>query len=527
MHQIVMINEHAGALPAITLFRLKRVDAPGKWAVDGVMLPESKAGGGGTGRKLPKKMTTKKHLSAQNEVTAKYEDAESLERATVYPNCKRFVVSCTFRQPSEVVTAGAQCGKLCGTVQTLMFANREAYVKGLDDVIAQPKLSLKQEFSRDAGWFDWQGTRHTLKQVWAYVNGPAVAALNGPGVRDENNVGMKPEQFMKRANAFIEDARRAFIEGNTDLSGGDDPALLLLDEADAYLTIDETLAVRLYSGPAYQPINDFLREIGKLSKTDYRVEIARNERLTFAATTRHLCDGIRKLADVTREEAAGKTLYRAVRGELPPAFWDRDQQGLISATDVAFMSTSRNQRTPLNYMAGELNVLWELEASAPSDDAYHRGADISMLSQYAHEDEVLFPPCTMMIVVPPRMALGSPAGSTPNPKLTTTIQGSRQESVASLSVNEHDGLGLRWERIGDDERDVRIEVDMCNKLSAALGVGKLVFERDEFESFGVEGIRPNCYIEGADGYDYAPVGELIDAGRARQWKRIRVRPCFV
>jgi hypothetical protein len=38
-------------------------------------------------------------------------------------------------------------------------------------------------------------------------------------------------------------------------------------------------------------------------------------------------------------------------------------------------------------MSRDFNVLWQLEASEPSDDAYHRGADISMLSQYAHEDE--------------------------------------------------------------------------------------------------------------------------------------------
>ena len=31
----------------------------------------------------------------------------------------------------------------------------------------------------------------------------------------------------------------------------------------AYLTLEEVLAVRLYSGPAYQPINEFLRQIGQ------------------------------------------------------------------------------------------------------------------------------------------------------------------------------------------------------------------------------------------------------------------------
>jgi hypothetical protein len=44
------------------------------------------------------------------------------------------------------------------------------------------------------------------------------------------------------------------------------------------------------------------------------------------------------------------------------------------------------------------NVLWRLQCRAESDAAYHRGADISMLSQYAGEREVLFPPCTMLVL---------------------------------------------------------------------------------------------------------------------------------
>jgi len=61
--------------------------------------------------------------------------------------------------------------------------------------------------------------------------------------------------------------------------------------------------VRLYSGPAFQPINAFLREIGKLTG-EFRHHMARHRELTFAATTRHLCRAIRKLADVTRDKVS-------------------------------------------------------------------------------------------------------------------------------------------------------------------------------------------------------------------------------
>ena len=59
---------------------------------------------------------------------------------------------------------------------------------------------------------------------------------------------------------------------------------------------------------------------------------------------------------------------------------------------MAFMSTSRNRITPIEYMGSGKNVLWELRPEKQSDAAYHRGADIKMLSQFAMEDEVLFPP---------------------------------------------------------------------------------------------------------------------------------------
>ena len=61
---------------------------------------------------------------------------------------------------------------------------------------------------------------------------------------------------------------------------------------------------------------------------------------------------------------------------------------------MAFMSTSRIRQTPIDYMSSEGadNVLWVLKQSSETDDGYHSGADISMLSQFEAEKEILFPP---------------------------------------------------------------------------------------------------------------------------------------
>lgn len=55
---------------------------------------------------------------------------------------------------------------------------------------------------------------------------------------------------------------------------------------------------------------------------------------------------------------------------------------------------------------GAHNLLWQLRPRPPFNigawrergTTFCRGADISLLSQFSYEDEVLFPPCTMLIV---------------------------------------------------------------------------------------------------------------------------------
>jgi hypothetical protein len=63
------------------------------------------------------------------------------------------------------------------------------------------------------------------------------------------------------------------------------------------------------------------------------------------------------------------------------------------------MSTSRSKETPVKFLDPEgTNVLWRLNTRAPDDAGYHYGADISELSQFQGEREVLFPPYTMLKV---------------------------------------------------------------------------------------------------------------------------------
>lgn len=345
----------------------------------------------------------------------------------VYPNQRLLVVTATYRPPRKgLQMANEGGGKICGAAVTLRYGSRDEYIKGLTDIISLPVLTMEQEFERDMSWTDWQGATFTLRDEWAYVNGPAQSLTSTPGERDANNAGKLPADFLAQVNADIRTRRSKAAQAG----------MAQLPEEHAYLTLDEVLAVRLYSGPCYQPINAFLRAVGQLSG-HFRRHTARDPAVTFTATVAHMCRAIRKLASVTTPAEASKPLYRGVRGELPRAFWVPDSQGMVAAVDVAFMSTSRNRQTPIQYMDSDAsNVLWVLKAKQQSDAAYHRGADIKSLSQFAHEDEVLFPPCSMLEALPiakPRSPPKSSPTPPPPPKAANHLATDAAEAVGKAT----------------------------------------------------------------------------------------------
>jgi len=347
-------QQTSGAFPPNTLFRLKEIKPAGSWLAP---------------------------------------DGETR------PGVDLLVVTATFKALS-VASIGANGGKMADHEIWLQYAAQKAFIEGLDDIIARPLLTLEQEFTRDYEWTDFKGASYTLREEWEYVNGPAFPSTDKTpgGTRDKDNGGVTLQQFCDRINDHIAN-RRVELKRV-------DPYALMPSEVNAFLTREEVLAVRLYSGPAYQVVNNFLRAMGKLSEISsytmggFRRMLAAQPDVTYTATVSHLCRAIRKLSAITLPEEAELPLYRFVRGELPDSFWVRAELGLICATDPAFMTTSRNRSITSQYMseAGP-NVLWSLRPSRETDTGFHHGADISLLSQFAGENEVLFPPCTMLQVI--------------------------------------------------------------------------------------------------------------------------------
>ncbi|KAJ1433195.1 hypothetical protein B484DRAFT_429616 [Ochromonadaceae sp. CCMP2298] len=306
----------------------------------------------------------------------------------VFVKQKLLVVTATYRSPlPSTYNESGSGGKLCGAVTTLAYGDRGVFVAGLDALVpSKPPLTMSMEFDRDDQWTDWRGESYSLREEWAYVTGVA-RTKHGctPGCRDALNDGLTLDDFCARANVFVS-SRREKGWG------------VAMSEEAAFLSPDEVIAVRLYTGPCYVQINTFLRQIAACSGL-HRRALASHPMHSFAATCLHLAAAVRKFSSVATAEESSAPLYRGVRGELKTSFWTPDELGLVCAVDTAFMSCSKHRKTPINYMTPHgPNVLWALQTASESDVAYHNGADISLLSQFADEGEVLFPPCTMLVV---------------------------------------------------------------------------------------------------------------------------------
>lgn len=335
--------------PPFTLFRLRKVYKPGEWtAPDGLT-----------------------------------------------PNCRLLVVTATYKFPEPAAACETQdTSKWCETAELLSYGSRSTFIRGLTDVLDRPTLTMFDEWNRPISWKDRRGIKYTCAEEWDYaINAAKMKEHCTPGIRDKNNDGKTPDKFLEEIN---KDIMEFFVFHGDKITVDEDGKEVLAENKHALMNKEEVLSVRLYTGPGFQPINDFLRQIEKLSGP-MRVAVAKSPAFSFSATISRLCHAIRKLAAIS-PPLQNQKLYRGVRGDLPRTFWAEDEQGMICAVDGGFASTSKKQLTVEKYLGRGNNIMWEIKTEPESDAGYHCGADVSKLSQFAEEEEVLFPPCTLFEV---------------------------------------------------------------------------------------------------------------------------------
>lgn len=147
---------------------------------------------------------------------------------------------------------------------------------------------------------------------------------------------------------------------------------------------EELLGGRLYTGPMYEKYNLVLR-----SRSGVAALMARRQEVCQGneyATTLHAINSC--VAKLSKLSAAGGKVWRGFCGAtLPPSFWEPSADGVLGGVEFGFSSTTTARAQAVHYSKGAASTIFEMSVGMVD-----RGADVSWLSQYPHEKEVLYPP---------------------------------------------------------------------------------------------------------------------------------------
>ena len=138
------------------------------------------------------------------------------------------------------------------------------------------------------------------------------------------------------------------------------------------------LALRLYSTATYKSINGPLRDTQRTGPHP------------LAITVSFVDEGVRRLRAIGAQASgaiAQEDLWRGMRNaEMPDEFLK------LGGTELAPMSTTTSLQVAMEYSASKNALILRLNTSSFME----RGADISFLSAFPTEKEVLYPPLTFL-----------------------------------------------------------------------------------------------------------------------------------
>ena len=134
----------------------------------------------------------------------------------------------------------------------------------------------------------------------------------------------------------------------------------------------EVVCIRLYSGPTFKSYNDTSRNQVKGK---------------YSTTIALLASGLIKLSKITK---ACKVFRGISGGQLPDSFYKPNIFNVKGGIERGFMSTTTVLNEAAKFLKeGRIGVVYEMNMGM-----IDRGADVSVMSQYPHQREMLFAPLT-------------------------------------------------------------------------------------------------------------------------------------
>ena len=208
---------------------------------------------------------------------------------------------------------------------------------------------------------------------------------------------------------------------------------------------------------------------------------------TYTTSLHVINSSIVKLGKITK----ACKVYRGIsKGTLPDDFWRRNALNVRGGVEFGFMSTTRDLQTARFYALSQSKVgmIFEIEQGMVD-----RGADLSWLSQYPHEKEILFGPLTgleMLVHQPALYGPGDHAGVSWQLGFVYVADDQGARTVRLTSVNAAhaeqlkatlDELGLRY--VCTDETH-KVRASSSEEPGAPAALYETAAERSRHDAYG-------------------------------------------
>ena len=322
----------------------------------------------------------------------------------------------------DLVASLLQQSRLLQPVRSLGFGTHAEFTSGLSSIIGEPPQSnlfdaLEREHtaSKDSDssfLVERIGMTTTSRTEWFYVTqgtADGLVSLNLTEWPIETNIETAPANFHRRGLPKT-------LEMHEVIRRDINQRLRDIDHVNAqHLTREEYVAATLYTGPMGLKYQRGLRSVALGDRPDQAWRknwLSEDCKGNFYPTTIHLIHSA--VQKMSRLVSVG-IVYSGVSGlPLDNCFMEPDAVGARGGLEHAFTATTTDRDVALSYatvsyakeqrLNAELNALSTIRKRTEIEQfgiifeihmgPLDRGGDLSLLSQYPHEREIVLPPFT-------------------------------------------------------------------------------------------------------------------------------------